>query len=172
MTKENYRIISNELGIKLAPAEFSHIEQLRTWKNENKKSFFFNKDISPDGQLKWFEDYKKRENDYIFIIHYRGISIGCIGFRIIGKLIDIYNVILGEKKYSGNNLVGKAMHILCSYLMDNYDLRITCKVLLSNPARQWYKKNGFIDDTEYENYALMQLNEKSFKKIEYKVGKV
>jgi len=172
MAKEKFRIISSELEITLIPVEFEHIEQLRIWKNENKKSFFYNKDITPDEQLIWFKKYRNRENDHIFIIDYRGIFIGCIGFRVIDEIIDIYNVILGEKEYSGKNLVGKAINILCSYLLDKYDFKITCKVLLNNPARNWYRKNGFSDDSKYGNYVLMQFNLKNFKKIKYKIEKM
>lgn len=145
------------------------IEKLRKWKNENRKSFFYNKLISKKEQIIWFENYLKKPDDYIFIINVNGKEIGCIGFRKLDNEIDIYNVILGKKEFAGNNFVGKAMLALCSYLIDKYKLKITCKVLIDNPAINWYKKNNFFEVLSKDNYVLMQFDEKSIGKGNYNI---
>ena len=170
MHKVKKKIISKEFEIYLLPATKDDLELLRIWKNKNKQSFFHKKNISKQEQIKWFEDFEKKDYGHIFIITYKGIKIGCIGFRIIEENLDIYNVILGDKKYGGNNLVGIAMQVLCSYLIDNYSYNINCKVLEDNRARNWYKKNGFIDIEYCNDYVLMQLDKEDFKRIKYEAA--
>lgn len=43
-------------------------DNLRQWKNNNRKAFFFQDIISMQMQMKWFQSYLERENDFMFMV--------------------------------------------------------------------------------------------------------
>ncbi|OFW64529.1 MAG: hypothetical protein A2Z35_04995 [Actinobacteria bacterium RBG_19FT_COMBO_36_27] len=146
------------------------LELLRNWKNKNKNYFFYKKNISIGEQLIWFEEYLEREEDYIFIIKHKETKIGCMGFRVQGKLVDIYNIILGDIKFGGKGLMGIALGLMCSYIIDKYNNIITVKVLENNyNAIEWYRKNGFIEKSKRKDYVFMELDLNNFIYREYKI---
>lgn len=168
--KPSFEILSLKNEITLRTINRMNIELLRKWKNKNRDYFFYNKEIKPSEQLKWFEGYLERKEDYIFIIEYKGKKIGCIGFRKIDNLIDVYNAILGDKKFSKKGLMSLALKLMCSYIIDEYNMNITLKVLAGNEvARKWYRKNGFIEKSSKDNYIFMELILKDFDYTEYKL---
>ena len=57
------------------------LENLRKWKNKNKYSFFFQKEISKINNQKWFNLYEKRPYDLIFVSSFKGNNFGCMGIR-------------------------------------------------------------------------------------------
>lgn len=168
---QGFEILSLKNKITLQTIGKEDIELLRKWKNENKDYFFYNKEISPSEQLEWFDSYLERKEDYIFIIDYKGIKIGCIGFRLVNNQIDVYNVIQGDKRFSRQGLMSLALKLMCSYIIDNYNLNITLKVLTKNKiARAWYEKNGFSEKENKKNYVFMELFLNNFDYTEYKLG--
>lgn len=168
MAKNKIKIISAEGDTNLRAINKEDIELLREWKNKNRKYFFHNKIISMKQQLGWFQSYQEAANDYIFLIEYNGLKIGCVGFRLINNVIDIYNVILGNKEFGGRGIMGSALRLMCSYIMDNYDMEITLRVLLDNDmARQWYMKNGFEETGRKEDHISMRLNINKFRYLKY-----
>ncbi len=168
--RQNFKILSLGNKITLWTISREDIELLRKWKNENKDYFFYSKEISSSEQLKWFDGYLERKEDYIFVIEYNGIKIGCIGFRVIDTQIDIYNVILGDKRFGRQGLMSLALKLMCSYIINNYNLNITLKVLAENKiARVWYRKNGFIEKVSKNNYVFMELFLNNLDYIEYKL---
>lgn len=167
--KKDLKLISDNTGINLRLISKSDIEKIRIWKNEHRNSFFYNKIITPKEQAEWFKNYSKRENDFIFIISFDNKDIGCIAFREIEGMIDIYNVILGDKNYGGKGFMSIANAVMCSYISDNFDKEITVKVLKTNPAVKWYLKNNFLKISESEDYVLLKLDTDNFKKVDYRL---
>ena len=164
-------IIDNTNNIRLRLAEHGDNELLRTWKNNNKRSFFYQQEISPNQQKEWFFAYQKRENDYIFMVEefvdLKYEPIGCMGFRVKDEEIDLYNIIRGKKSRTGASM-HRAMHIMLNYILLKYDLPLKCDVLKDNPAVDWYKKCGFDILREIE-YYIMQIDKKKIEKIILKI---
>lgn len=138
------------------------IEELRVWKNQNKKSFFYQEEISSEEQLRWFQGYLERQQDYMFVIEEQidGDSlhkIGCIGFRVQdGHIVDIYNVIRGENSVRGTRM-SQAMHRLVNYIQEQLPgYKIKCDVLNDNVAREWYIMCGFSIDECLDNYSILE----------------
>jgi RimJ/RimL family protein N-acetyltransferase len=165
--KNKIEIASHEGDLVLRSISSEDIESLREWKNKNRKSFFYNKIITPGQQKKWYEDYSKRSDDYIFIINFMSSAIGCIGFRLSDGLIDIYNVILGKKEFGGRGLMGNALRLLCSYIIDSFKEDITLNVLSNNKAKNWYKNNGFMEAGSRDDFIFMKLSINKFKNLKY-----
>ncbi len=168
--KVNFEIISLENEIILQTIKEGDVELLRLWKNENRNAFFYDKIISPKKQLRWFKKYLYSEDDYIFTVKYKEHKIGCLGFRLLGDFIDIYNVILGNKKFGGKGLMGKASRLMYSYILDNYVKEITLKVLSGNiKAKSWYTNNGFIKVSKEDNCVIMKLDLDNFNYCKYSI---
>lgn len=132
------------------------IEYLREWKNLNKGSFFYKKEISKEEQLTWFKKLDLVSDNYMLIIENEDEKIGCIGVRLFDGFADIYNVILGNNEYKGKHIMTEAIHAiiaLCGILFK--DLPIRVRVLNRNPAINWYKKIGFIPIEYFEDFTLL-----------------
>ncbi len=179
MVKDKFKIIPSIDGLKsfgikpgtisLRTADFDDIELLRNWKN-NRRQYFFNKSvITRDEQEKWFRNFLKKEDDYIFIVNYLEAKAGCIGFRLFEKDIDIYNVILGEKKFSSMGIMSFSLILMCSYIADNYEKNITVRVLSDNPAIRWYEKNGFVLKEKRDDHVYMKLDAGKISYINYNI---
>ena len=182
MPKKTFKLIPDPQGPQEAVyAEFQYkdliletagigdIEQLRVWKNENRQYFFNKNIISGNEQAKWFDDFLITEDDYIFMIKCGDLSIGCIGFRLLNGVMDVYNVILGNRQYLSKGIMSFALALMCSFILDNYDNDITVRVLLDNPARKWYEKNGFLKICKKEDHVFMKLETGKFKYLKYNV---
>lgn len=160
-------IYNKDKSLRLRNIEIEDNEFLRLWKNRNKKSFFYQEEISKKQQLEWFKSYLEREKDYMFIVEefidreYQ--PFGCMGFRLNKDHIDLYNIIRG--KSSLHCSMFKAMHVMLNYIIKNFDLIITCDVLKDNSAVSWYKKCGF-DFLKDVGYYVMKINKEKIRKIE------
>lgn len=141
--------------LRLVSASDADQENLRIWKNNHRTSFFYQEVIQPEQQSKWFEGYKDRADDYMFMVEEDGHLIGCMAFRVEDeKNIDLYNIIRGEE---GNRKVSmrNAMHVMLTYIREKFpDWQIKCDVLKDNPAVKWYQKCGFAILEEKEYYIM------------------
>lgn len=144
-------------------------ERLRTWKNDNRIHFFFSDYIGPVQQREWFSDYLLREQDLIFLIVVENFNIGCMGFRRIGDFCDIYNVILGNRQFSKSGYMSHALRIMCSFILEKHNCRISAKVLKNNPALGWYRRNGFRETMHYSDHVEIALDLSLFEICEVSV---
>ncbi|MBI2822026.1 MAG: GNAT family N-acetyltransferase [Acidobacteria bacterium] len=129
-------------------------EDLRSWKNSNRVAFFFKEEITPEGQRRWFEGFRNRQDDHMFVVESEGFRAGCMGFRILDGGADCYNVI-GLPAAAGRGILKAAMQLMCSYIRDVYACPIGCKVLKDNPAVGWYQKCGYrIAQQEPDHYRM------------------
>ena len=165
--KQKIKIKSDEDDVVLRTIEKKDIELLRKWKNDNREFFFHKKIINAEQQVKWYHFYLNNTDDYIFLVEYADSKIGCIGFRLIDNVIDIYNVILGNKEFGGRGIMCRVLRLLCSYIMDIYNKEITLKVLSENKARLWYIQNGFIETGKGDDHIFMKLDINKFEYLKY-----
>lgn len=142
-------------ALRLTSASDDDQERLRIWKNAHRRSFFYQEIIEPKQQVKWFQRYQDRADDYMFMVEEDGNPIGCMAFRAEDEeTIDLYNIIRGEE---GNHRVTmqSAMHVMLAYISERFpDRKIKCDVLKDNPAVKWYQKCGFAILGEREYYIM------------------
>jgi RimJ/RimL family protein N-acetyltransferase len=135
------------------------IEVLRIWKNQHNEFFFYKKEITFEEQEQWFKDLNNRLHDHMFIVTAGEEYVGCIGARLYQECIDIYNVILGDKKYSGQKVMSTALYAIVAFCNLIYrDKPIRVRVLRNNPAINWYKRIGFRTIDYFEDHVLMEFN--------------
>jgi hypothetical protein len=162
MGAESFIICSREYpAIRLRTAGEQDLENLRKWKNANRKSFFYQNEISPGEQVRWFDGFRGRENDFMFVVEEctatSARSFGCVGFRILDDVIDIYNIIRGEHAANAEARMSDAVRIMCSYARSLSSKQIACKVLVDNSAVEWYLGIGFAICRKNETYYDIDL---------------
>ena len=129
--------------ITIRSIELKDIENLRIWKNSNKKYFFHNSDISKEQQIAWFNNFTTIENDYMFVVEKEDISFGCMGVRLFDNKWDAYNIILGKSEFGGHGYMSKCFNTILLFAYNMHNLPITLKVLKHNTAVKWYLNIGF-----------------------------
>ena len=175
MFDKNLILVSTDHSdLRLRTIGKNDIENLRNWKNENKTSFFLNSDITPERQKKWYENFKTREHDYMFIVEQNVANdwkdIGCMGFRKLEDeaCVDGYNIIRAKKIEPASFTMSEAFQLMLAYAASCYPgLPIRVKVLSGNPAVAWYQKNQFSIIRQEKDYYLMEINKDSLLNIHF-----
>lgn len=152
----------------LRGALFSDLESLRDWKNANRKYFFHQEVITGKDQAAWWTGYLARPNDFMFMVEHEQRPVGCLGYRTLDDSIDVYNVILGDHESHKKGIMSWAIQTLCSYLLAEGHTTIGVRVLRTNPAVQWYEKNGFQTQATQDTYHEMTLNKTIFQAQPYR----
>jgi len=152
-------------GLILRTIDADDQEELRTWKNSNKLSFFFQSEISAEMQLNWYQKYSASDDGYMFIIEeimpVNNHKIGCMGYRFLDdNSIDLYNIIRGQKSICGQK-IAHAMEIMINFI-SVFNKNISCKVLKNNPAKNWYLRIGFELSKNFDDYVLLKPKKKIF----------
>jgi RimJ/RimL family protein N-acetyltransferase len=160
--KESFTLSSDGLpGVRLRTIEARDGERLREWKNANRASFFFRDTIEPEGQRRWYEAYRERPRDFMFVVEAAGRDVGCMGFRVLDTGADVYNVIRGAAGGPPGAMSG-ALRLLCSFALASFPVPVEARVLKSNPAVPWYERNGFRVAAEEDTHYLVRLDESAF----------
>lgn len=142
-------LLSGNKTLHLRSASILDLENLREWKNSERNYFFHQTLIEVEQQRSWFNTFCQRPNDYMLILEIDGVSIGCMGIRLLNNNAwDVYNVILGVASFGKQGHMSRALTAMLQVARNEFDFPIKLKVLRSNPALNWYQKNGFI--IEYE----------------------
>lgn len=145
-------------------------EELRSWKNANKAGFFFKDEITPDMQQRWFEGYKSRPGDYMFVVEHEGRKAGCMGFRRLDDgTVDAYNMIAAPG-FEGKGLMKSAMRVMCSYAAEKAGRDIGCLVVLGNPAVRYYEACGYRVVGEGKGHHILKLDWAKFQPVPCEVA--
>ena len=161
--KDNFSVSCSEFDVMLRAITPADLESLREWKNTHRLSFFYQEIITSEQQAQWFQGYLARARDYMFVVQCANEPVGCMGFRMLDQRADIYNVILGRSESGGKGLMSRAIRLLCSFIAAEFTRDIGAQVLLSNPARVWYRKNAFRETKFIETYVEVQLDWSEFR---------
>ena len=132
-----------EPRVSLRAVEPRDLDDLRVWKNANKKGFFFQGDITPEMQKDWFASYLQRPDDFMFVVEHEGRKAGCMGFRLQKDgSADAYNIIAAPGG-AGKGLMKAAMRLMCAHIASHHTRDIGCLVVKGNPAVSFYEHCGF-----------------------------
>ena len=143
------------------------LEDLRAWKNANKAGFFFKDTITTEMQREWYEKYRARPNDFMFIVESDGVKAGCMGFRIQDDgTADTYNMIASPAA-KGKGLMKAAMLVMCSYIAERHTKDIGCLVVTGNPAVKYYEHCGYKIVGEGAGHHILKLDWTRFVPVSY-----
>lgn len=126
----------------LRPIAASDLTVLREQKNRMRTSFFFQDEITPEMQQSWYQAFRMRDDDWMYVIDVAGVPSGCIGLRLDDGVVDFYNLMMWER--SGSGLMSRALAVLIGAARKEYPAaEIGVVVLAANPAVDWYVRRGF-----------------------------
>lgn len=137
------------------------LDRLRAWKNANRAFFFHKAEISEAQQRAWFAAYAAREDDHMYMIEEAEgadwVSVGVAGVRYLReeKVLDAYNIMRGERTVANRTNMGRCFRVLCDTASEAYGMPVSCKVLVTNPALEWYKHLGFRCAETTPEYELL-----------------
>lgn len=134
----------------------THIESLRIWKNKSASSFFNTSTISRQQQTRWYSNYTNSSFNFMFVCKHTSVCFGCMGIRLIDKIWDVYNVILGLDDYGSRGYMSLCLHEMISSVLQLHNAPVQLSVLSANPAVRWYQKNNFRQISSHSNYIKMQ----------------
>ena len=147
----NYRII--EQNILLRSLEIDDLEIVRKWRNKDEiRKWFINDNlISSEKQLLWYEKYKNKKNELMFIIEEKNelkMSVGAISLYNINykkAYCELGRLMIGENEARGKGIGLIASKALCNFGFIRLNLEIIyLKVFFDNIiAINIYKKIGF-----------------------------
>jgi hypothetical protein len=143
-------------GVSLRKARRGDLAYLRRWRNRHRNRFFDAERISADAQRRWFEEHRKRDNDFLFVVCHRRTPVGCIGIRLTDCGWDLYNVIRGRSPKSSAGCMSAALATVIEYACGMEDALVSAKVLPDNPAAAWYARNGFVVAARRRTFVLMR----------------
>ena len=157
---------------RLRAIEERDLESLREWKNHDRERFFFKGIIGPEEQARWYTGFRARPEDFMFMVEaphaHAPRPFGCMGFRLIEGVADVYNVIRGEDLRGDDAKMSDALALMCSYAL-TFGRDITLKVLRDNPAVSWYERFLFVRIEARPDHYLMRLDLERFVPIRYDV---
>ena len=142
------------------------IEDLRLWKNANRRWFFHKDQITAPAQKAWFEGYLRRDDDFLFVAEIAGRRAGFIGFRLIEGVADIYAVI-ARPRSGGRAILDRALRLMVSYIESERTARIACKLLYGDPALNCFLEQGFRIASKEKGHDALELDAARFQPLRY-----
>jgi hypothetical protein len=165
-------IVPDGARARLRAIEARDLEDLRTWKNRNRERFFFKGILDPAQQARWYAGFRSRADDYMFMVEAprapASQPFGCMGFRLVEAVVDVYNVIRGEDLRGADARMSDGLALMCSYAL-TFGRDITLKVLRDNPDVGWYERCFFIRVEERADHYLLRLDTRTFVPVRYNV---
>ena len=132
----------------LRTAEHADQELVRVWRNAHARSFFHQSPITSIGQQQWFEGYRDRSDDFLFMVMAAEQPIGCIGIRFRNNEWDLYNVIRGVRSSRSAGFMAAGLASLIAFARRIRPVAVRADVIAGNPALTWYLRNGFVVERE------------------------
>ena len=148
---KNHKINYND--IELRTIEEKDIEQIRIWRNKDniKNKFLYSEILTQEQQRKWYQSYKEKNDDLMFIIHENALfnkDIGAIAIYNINnenQSAEYGRVMIGEDCAQGKGFAKKASIALLSFAFETLKLKtVYLEVFADNHnAVKLYETLGF-----------------------------
>lgn len=127
------------------------LDATRAWRNQDhiRKWFRSTQRIEAEQHRAWFASYLLKENDYTFVIEYRGIPVGQIAlynFDAENRSAEIGRIVIGNSEFAGRGLAREAVDALLHLGRNFFGLQtIHLEVRSDNDrAIALYNRCGFV----------------------------
>ncbi|MDP1459804.1 GNAT family protein [Bacillus wiedmannii] len=164
------RVVEGSICIR--EIEEEDIECLRNWRNqENIKKYFINQDdITVKQQEEWFQNYKQKQDDKMFVIEETTngyTKIGAVALYHINfhtHTVEFGRLMIGNELFVGKGYGKQAANLVCKYAFEVLNMeKIYLRVLVYNiKAIQLYHDIGFVIEKRNANDFYMILKKERF----------
>jgi ribosomal protein S18 acetylase RimI-like enzyme len=157
------QLLFKGVSILIRPMMEADFETLRIWKNENRKYFFHQKEISQSEQVAWGKTFLQNKFSEIFVAQQedgeekedKGKNIyACVGFKWEegSHRLELFNLICGSNKFLRTGFTAKFYEAVEARLKELGAEEIYLKVLKTNTqAIPWYLRQGFAESQPNES---------------------
>lgn len=162
--KHNYSIESNH--IILVPMDEQTSELYRKLRNrEDNRNFFFDSAvIEKEQQAKWFQNYLKKENEYMFAVLLKETmefvgGIGIYDIDLLQRTAEIGRIIIDKNMVSGRGYGTEAIRGIANIFRKYFALKkIYAYIYANNVASvKAFLKADFIKDSTDENSEAIKV---------------
>ena len=140
-------------GCRIRLLEKTDIERLRCWRNRDhiRKWFVHSAPIEPDQQRAWWDAYRSRPDDYMFVIEDVAEGLGAVGAAALYNIdcernrAEYGRMMIGESAARGRGLARTATRLVIEFAFDHLGLgEVYLEVFSDNdPAVAIYRSCGF-----------------------------
>jgi RimJ/RimL family protein N-acetyltransferase len=152
MTKRAFGVLKGG-RVRLRPVEPADLDLTMAWRNqEHIRRWFLNPEpITPEQHRAWYEKYRERDDDFVFIIEEAEGDCRPVGqvslYRIdwAGGRAEFGRLMIGERDAAGKGLAKAATELLVSHALELLGLgEVYLEVRADNaPALAIYRACGF-----------------------------
>ena len=146
--------------IVLKPLEQKNIEDLRNLRNkeENRKCFIYQKEITKEEQENWYKKYLEKEEDVMFSAFLKENEEYPVGFAALydidknSKKCEFGRIIVDKSKVSKKGIGYQITKCLCDIGFQDLGLDLIYLEVFSDsiPALKTYLKVGFVEKNRYK----------------------
>ena len=149
--------------IELISVREEYIFKIMKWKNDEdiRKWFLSNGGIDEEMQRIWFNRYKERQDDIMFVIKVKDNKeiIGSVALYSIDfkeKNCEFGRMAIGEWQYLGKGYAKEAIMIISKYAFDKLEMKHIYLEVLNNNKRaiKLYEKVGFVYAEQVEKKGI------------------
>ncbi len=141
--------------VRLRLIEEADLPMTLAWRNQDhiRKWFFYSDVITPDQHRRWFEQYRHRDDDFVFMIEDLDTLMRPVGqvslYNIdwAGRRGEFGRLLIGDDAATGMGIAMAATRLLLDEARSVWGLaEVDLEVLQSNaPALAIYRRYGFIE---------------------------
>ena len=149
----------------MSPLENDTSEEYRLLRNreDNRKFFFSNKEITAESQNKWFEKYLLDKNQIMFAIYEKASSVfvgGICIYDIDGSKAEVGRIIIDRQKVGGKGYGAEAIKLINAFAKSELRLKMTyANIYSTNIASiRSFENGGYSQVAEEDNIKKMELN--------------
>ncbi|QPL49143.1 MULTISPECIES: GNAT family N-acetyltransferase [Alteromonas] len=154
--------------VTLLPIALEHQSLLRQWRNspEIKQCMFSDETISDAQQLTWFEQVKECENQWHWIVSYRGTFIGSTNIKATEESASVNEspeleagLYIGEGRYKNNILAFAPTLAMYDYCFEQFNTQhFKARVKATNSAAIHYnQKLGYKTIRTEEQGSVLEM---------------
>lgn len=153
--------------IRLRPLTEADLPLTLAWRNQDhiRRWFFYSDIIQPEQHRAWFEQYRTRADDFVFIIVEKETNtpIGQVALYRIDRVqqqAEFGRIMIGEASASGKGYAKAATQLIVQrFGFEQLGLRrIYLEVFANNaPAIAVYEKCGFRQVGEHDGQVVMEI---------------
>lgn len=156
----------SDKDVTLRPLSCEDSEKYRQLRNQeqNRRCFFYSDRITKNAQQKWYDNYLKKENDYMFSVYnHNGQFLGGAALYDMQTDHAEFGRLLIDRTAAGQGGTGyQVLMLLCQLAKEQFHLSYLHLELFEDnlPAKKTYEKAGFVckkrylspDGARYLNY--------------------
>jgi RimJ/RimL family protein N-acetyltransferase len=166
MTKRHIPALqSNQVRLRLLSE--ADISMTRLWRNQDhiRKWFFCSDLITPEQQCAWYEQYKDRDDDFVFIIEDVNASrrpVGQVALYHIDwnkREAEYGRLMIGEPDATGKGFARTATHLVLQIAFVHLRLELVYLEFIANNSKAFgmYQSVGFHITQTRENVYHMEI---------------